>query len=65
MLPQEAHANNNWYLFLFPEFSCCTIFNTLSDVQTLSLNDLPPEDEDDDPFTAKLMSFEVRDYIPL
>ena len=30
------------------------------DFQSLQLTEEPPEDEEEDPFTAKLMSFEVR-----
>lgn len=30
------------------------------DFQSLQLTEEPPEDDEDDPFTAKLMSFEVK-----
>lgn len=30
------------------------------DFQSLQLTDEPPEEEEEDPFTAKLMSFEVQ-----
>ena len=34
-----------------------------SDFQSLQLNDEPPEEVEDDPFTAKLMSFDVSSVI--
>lgn len=47
---------------MFPISALKHVLDNELDFQSLQFTDEPPEEEEDDPFTAKLMSFEVSLY---